>query len=334
VAEYEALLCGLKIAIEIGVKRLDVRGDSQLVIDQVMKNASCHDDKMEAYFKAVRALKDKFYGIELNHVPRRYNEEADELTKIASGRVTVPPNVFARDVSQPSVTLEPQPSNCTEPSGAPSNPAGVEPMDEDPLNEAFILSLLEGYGADEAEAMDVEPVPSEVDWRDKYIAWMDQGELPSDQSEARRIARMAKSFTLVDGELYKRAASGILQRCVPIPQGRELLRDIHAGVCGHHDAPRTLVGNAFHQGFYWPTAVDDASKIVHTCEECQFYARKSNLPAQVLQIISITWPFAVWGLDIVGPLRKAPGGYTHMLVAIDKFSKWVEVRPITNLRAE
>jgi ribonuclease HI len=36
-AEYEALLCGLKIAIEIGVKRLDVRGDSQLVIDQVMK---------------------------------------------------------------------------------------------------------------------------------------------------------------------------------------------------------------------------------------------------------------------------------------------------------
>jgi hypothetical protein len=42
----------------------------------------------------------------------------------------------------------------------------------------------------------------------------------------------------------------------------------------------------------------------------------------------------VWGLDIVGPLRKAPVGYTHLLVAINKFSKWVEVRPITNLRAE
>jgi transposase InsO family protein len=42
----------------------------------------------------------------------------------------------------------------------------------------------------------------------------------------------------------------------------------------------------------------------------------------------------VWGLDIVGPLRKALGGFTHLLVAIDKFSKWVEVRPITNLRAE
>jgi phage FluMu gp28-like protein len=54
------------------------------VIDKV-KNASCHNDKMEAYCNAVRALEDKFYSIELNHVPRRYNEEADELAKIASG---------------------------------------------------------------------------------------------------------------------------------------------------------------------------------------------------------------------------------------------------------
>jgi hypothetical protein len=174
---------------------------------------------MEAYCKAVRALEDKFYGIELNHVPHRYNEEADGLAKIASGRITVPPNVFARDVAQPSVNLEPHPSSCEEPSGAPSSPSGAEPMDEDPSNEAYVLSLLEGYGADEAEAMDIEPVPSKRDWRNKYIAWIDRGELPSDRSEARRIARMAKSFTLVDGELYKRAASGILQRCVPIPRG-------------------------------------------------------------------------------------------------------------------
>jgi hypothetical protein len=73
-----------------------------------------------------------------------------------------------------------------------------------------VLSLLEGYGASEAEVMDVEPAPSRVDWRDKYIAWMGRGELPSDRYEARRIARTAKSFALADGELYKRAASGIL----------------------------------------------------------------------------------------------------------------------------
>jgi ribonuclease HI len=249
-AEYEALLCGIRIAIETGIKRLDVRGDSQLMIEQVMKNASCHDDKMEAYYNVVRALEDKFYGIELNHAPRRYNEEADELAKIASRRISVPPNIFVQDVTRRFVNLEPTSSSQEEPSGAPSNPADAEPMDQDPSNEAFVLSLLEGYGVNEAEAMDTELAPHAEDWRAKYLAWMDRGELPLDWSEARRIARMAKSFTLLDGELYKRAASGVLQRCIPIPQGRELLRDIHAGMCGHHAAPRTLVGNTFCQGFY------------------------------------------------------------------------------------
>jgi hypothetical protein len=112
------------------------------VIDQVMKNASCHDDKMEAYYKVVRALEDKFYVTELNQVPRWYNEKADELAKIASERITVPPNVFARDVAQSSVNLEPNPSSREDPSGAPSSPTGAEPMDEDPSNEAYVLSLL------------------------------------------------------------------------------------------------------------------------------------------------------------------------------------------------
>jgi hypothetical protein len=119
------------------------------------------------------ARRRKFYDIELNHVPRRYNEKADELAKIVSGRITVPPNVFAWDVTKPSVNLEPNLSSHDEPSGAPLSPTGAEPMDEDPSNEAYVLSLLEGYGADEAEAMDTESVPRTEDWRDKYIAWMD-----------------------------------------------------------------------------------------------------------------------------------------------------------------
>jgi hypothetical protein len=53
-------------------------------------------------------------------------------------------------------------------------------MDEDPSNEAYVLSLLEGYGADEGEAMDTEPTLSKGHWRDKYIAWMDRRKLPSD----------------------------------------------------------------------------------------------------------------------------------------------------------
>jgi ribonuclease HI len=120
VAEYEALVNGLRIAIELWVRRLDARGDSQLVIDQVMKNSHCRDPKMEAYCDEVRRLEDKFYGLELNHIARRYNEIVDELAKIASGRTTVPPDVFSRDLHQPSVKTDDAP-----PPEAPSAPPEV-----------------------------------------------------------------------------------------------------------------------------------------------------------------------------------------------------------------
>ena len=94
------------------------------------------------------------------------------------------------------------------------------------------------------------------------------------------------------------------------------------------------MGNAFRQGFYWPTVVASATDVVRTCEGCQFYARKTHLPAHVLQTIPITLPFAVWGLDLVGPLQKAPRGFTHLLVAVDKFSKWIEARPIGKIKSE
>jgi ribonuclease HI len=109
VAEYEALVNGLRIAVELGVRRLDARGDSQLVIDQVMKNSHCRDQKMEAYCDEVRRLEDKFHGLELNHIARRYNETADELAKIASGQTMVPPDAFSKDIYQPSVKLDDAP---------------------------------------------------------------------------------------------------------------------------------------------------------------------------------------------------------------------------------
>ena len=49
VAKYEALINGLRIAIELGIRCLDIWGDSQLVVDQVMKESSCHDAKMATY---------------------------------------------------------------------------------------------------------------------------------------------------------------------------------------------------------------------------------------------------------------------------------------------
>jgi hypothetical protein len=202
------------------------------------------------------------------------------------------------------------------------------------------LASPEAPSATEGEALRIEEERNGVtpnrNWQTPYLQYLHRGELPLDRAEARRLARRAKSFVLLgDGkELYHRSPSGILQRCISIAEGQELLQEIHSGACGHHAAPRALIGNAFRQGFYWPTAVVDATRIVRTYQWCQFYARQTHLPAQALQTIPITWPFVVWGLDLVGPLQKAPGGDMHLLLAIDKFSKWIEVRPLNSIRFE
>ena len=85
VAEYEALINGHRIAIELGIERLDIQGNSQLVIDQVMKESSYHNAKMAAYCREVRKLEDKFDDPELNHIPRRLKEAPDVLAKAVSG---------------------------------------------------------------------------------------------------------------------------------------------------------------------------------------------------------------------------------------------------------
>jgi ribonuclease HI len=215
VAEYEALVNGLCIAVELGVRCLDAHGDSQLVIDPVMKNSHCRDRKMEAYCDEVWRLEDKFYGLELNHVARRYNETADELAKIVSGRMMVPPNVFSRDIYQPSVKIDDAPEP-NETSAQPEVPSAAE-------GEALHV---------EGEQNGVAP---NQNWQTPYLEYLLRGELP------------LKSFVLLGDqkELYHRSPSGIFQRCISVAQGQELLQEIHSGACGHHAAPRALVGNAF-----------------------------------------------------------------------------------------
>jgi ribonuclease HI len=102
-AEYEALINGLRIVVELGIKPLEIRGDSELVVDQVMKDKNCVDPKMAAYCQAVRDLEGKFHDLELHHVLRDYNKAADVLARTASSHSPIPHGVFTSDQHAPSV---------------------------------------------------------------------------------------------------------------------------------------------------------------------------------------------------------------------------------------
>jgi hypothetical protein len=91
------------------------------------------------------------------------------------------------------------------------------------------------------------------------------------------------------------------------------------------------VAKAFRHGFYWPTAQKNAEQLVKQCNGSQRFSKHRNTPAAALKTIPLTWPFTVWGLDMVGLFKTAPGGLTHLLVAVDKFTKWIEAKPIKKL---
>jgi hypothetical protein len=175
----------------------------------------------------------------------------------------------------------------------------------------------------------------EDDWRKPFIDFILDQLVPDDKAERERITRRSANYVVIGSDLYRKAAStSILMKCILRSEGPQLLVEIHIGECGCHAASTNLVGKAYRSGFYWPMAVTNAKGLVKRCKRCQFFAKQQHLPAQALRTIPPSWPFAMWGLDAVGPFRTAPGGYKHILVAVDKFTKWIEVRPVAKVTSE
>jgi hypothetical protein len=74
------------------------------------------------------------------------------------------------------------------------------------------------------------------------------------------------------------------------------------------------MSKAFQHGFYWPTALQEAEDLVQKCNRCPRYAHQIHQPASVLKTIPLTWPFAVWGLDMVVGTQDL--SYTVMLCVL------------------
>ena len=104
-AEYEALINRLRIAVELGATWLYVHGVSELVVDQLMKESSFKTPLMAAYCQEVHKLEDKFHGIELHHVPRKDNDVANSLAKLAARRDPSPSGIFINDLHESSACV-------------------------------------------------------------------------------------------------------------------------------------------------------------------------------------------------------------------------------------
>src|SRR3954467_411077 len=111
----------LRMAISLGVRRLMVYGDSDLVVNQVMKEWDVRSPAMTGYCNAVRKLEKRFEGLELHHIPRLKNQAADDLAKIGSKREAIPSDVCLKHIRAPSIQEDPfteeppQPRSASDP---------------------------------------------------------------------------------------------------------------------------------------------------------------------------------------------------------------------------
>nr|CAN78757.1 hypothetical protein VITISV_035650 [Vitis vinifera] len=120
--------------------------------------------------------------------------------------------------------------------------------------------------------------------------------------------------------------------CNTIEATQYVLAELHEGICGNHSGGRSLAHRAHSQGYYWPTMKKDAAAYVKRCDKCQRYAPIPHMPSATLKSVSGPWPFAQWGMDIVGPLPATPTQKKFLLVVTDYFSKWVEAKAYASIK--
>jgi hypothetical protein len=147
------------------------------------------------------------------------------------------------------------------------------------------------------------------------------------------IARV-RSYTMIKGTLYKKGVVQPLLKCILQNEGKELLHEIHSGICGSHIGPRALSAKAIRQGFYCPTHIKDAEHIVKTCEACQNFSLHQSRPSIETQLILPTWPLQRWGMDLVGSLPPSQGGNKFAMVAIEYFTRWIKAKPLATITSK
>ncbi|XP_024156391.1 uncharacterized protein LOC112164432 [Rosa chinensis] len=249
-AEYEALIIGLKVLLEMGIRDVQIRGDSQLVINQLQEKYRCASWLPIPYLNRAIELLDQFTDVDMEYIPRERNFAANELAQLATG-ITLKYGVRERILKVERRTL-------------PSWFARPDPPDEP------VIAVLE---------------PIDVDWRIPLVEYLKH---PGPSAD-RRMHFLALNYFLRGDELRRRGEDGVDFRCVYGREAKRLMREVHTGICGSHQAGPKMRWLLRRHGYYWPSILKDCIAFAKGCEDCQ---------------------------------------HKFIIVATDYFTKWVEAEPL------
>ncbi|CAN6562196.1 unnamed protein product [Malus baccata var. baccata] len=291
-AEYEALIIGLEILMDLGATEVEVFGDSELVINQLNGEFKCIHITMAGYYLAAAQLL-SFWDSEIsvNHVPRGSNLAANEMAQLASG-VPIQERKYRVDVEIQRINL-------------PSI-----------LERGFSLDIMV------LKTTEIE------DWRSSIIHHLKDPSLPT----SKKNRQQAIKYVLWAKNLLRKTPDGLLLKCLGQEESMRVMAEVHEGICGAHQAGTKMRWLLRRYGYFWPDMEKDCKSYARRCEECQRHEPLQHVPSVPLNPVVKPWPFRGWAMDFIGQIYPASSkGHTFIIVATDYFTKWVEASAVKSI---
>ncbi|KAM6580325.1 hypothetical protein CsatA_004099 [Cannabis sativa] len=181
--------------------------------------------------------------------------------------------------------------------------ASQNELDELNLVPVEMLNELSKCEKEEVEIIDSSPT-----WMTPIVNYLLNGQLPIEKNEAQKLLYFVPRYTIVEGKLYQRGYSMPLLQCVLPTEANKIIKEIHEGFCGDHTGWQSLSKKIIRQGYYWPIINKDTRKFVKKCDKYQRFSHIPRVPPTELRMMTSPYPFAIWGIDLIGALPTRRGG--------------------------
>jgi ribonuclease HI len=222
-AEYEALLFGLELLSDMGVKHVKGFGDSQLVVQQVLEEYQCFDGTLNGYLEKCWDIIHSFDEFNIRHISRVENHRANSLAQDASGYQIK----LGKFHSTKNLITSPRPVlQAADRPGVGSRPSGV-------AREVLLVESADNKA-------------DETDWRTPIADYLRN---PSVRT-SKNVWRTTFKYVLMSNELYHRTVDDILLKCLGPSDAILAMAEVHEGICGTHQSAPKMKWLLRRSGFY------------------------------------------------------------------------------------
>jgi len=243
-AEYEALIAGLEILLELGAKSVEIKEYSELVLKQLTKEYKCAKESLIMYYSAANAFLKRFTHVAIQHVPRTENQEANDLAQAASGyKVSKEQMQEPIEIKNKYSSREAPPKKLLiQKLGGAGVPCGHTQGAN--LVKIFVINNL-----------------NDNDWRKPIVSYLEN----PDGTTCRKIKYRALSYVIMRDELFKKTPKGVPLKCLGETEAYTTISNTYSGACGTHQAGHKMKWLLFRQGVYWTTMLKDCIEFAKSC---------------------------------------------------------------------